>query len=116
MTDTITVTSGSYHGLAGAPSPLSCRTLHLTRVTPTHTAQASITVGDDNRIHAASWAARSLPQATDALLTLVEHVAGIYGKLTVAPSGDPDSVLSSLSQDETYAPYVNQNTPQKENQ
>ena len=116
MTDTITVTSGTYHGLNGTTGPLACRTFHLTRVTPIHIARATIPVGDDKCIYNATWAGRSLPRAASALLTLVEHAARIYGKLSVTPAAAPDSVLGSLAQDKTYAPYVHQSTPRKENQ
>lgn len=115
MTDTISITSGTYYIPGATPGPTLCRTLHLTRVTPGDIARASITLDEGGTVRAATWEGRSLPRAASPLLTLVKHTAQIYGQLTIRPDVSPDSILGVLSQDETYAPYIRQNTQQKEN-
>lgn len=113
MTDTITITSGTYYTPSKPPTPVLCRTLHLTRVTPIAVSRASITVDERGVVHGATWEGRSLPRASSILLALVEHVARIYGQLTISPDVKPDSILGALAEDETYAPYVRQSTEQE---
>lgn len=114
MTDTITITSGTYYLPGKTLSPVVCRTFHLTRVTPLSVSHASVTVDERGVAHAATRAGRSLPQADGALTSLVEHIARIYGQLTISPDASPGSILDALSQDETCSPYIRQNAQQKE--
>lgn len=111
MTDTITVTSAGFYEPRGGRGPILCRTFHLTRVTPSGAAQASITVGRGARAYSATRTGSPLPEAAAALLTLVEHTAQICGKLHVVPTDNPDSTVNTLTQDKAYAPYVHQDTP-----
>lgn len=111
MTDTITVTSSGFYMRQGERGPIFCHTLHLTRVTPSSTVQASITVGNGALAYSATRTGSPLHEADDALLTLAEHAAQIYGKLHVVPTDDPDSTVNTLARDKAYAPYVHQDTP-----
>lgn len=115
MTDTITITSGTYYLPGETLSPVVCRTFHLTRVTPPSVSRASVTVDERGVAHGATRAGRSLPQADGALATLVKHIARIYGQLTISPDVSPGSILDVLSQDEAYSPYIRRNAQQKEN-
>lgn len=93
MTDTIIRTSGDYTlNLNGETTVVTVHTYHLVRVTSHADASASLTLLPGKWIVAAAQTeSGNLP--SDALRTLVQHVASIHGTLRVADAGSVPEIL-----------------------